>query len=59
MEMHWPQITMIVLLSLGAGMHIMKHGEPRTEKYNMFYQFVGIGITVTLLYFGGFFGKVM
>jgi len=53
--MGWPQITMIALWSFGLAIYMAKHGETHPD-YNAFSYAIGIAITATILYFGGFFG---
>jgi hypothetical protein len=48
----WPQIVMIALLALGWGISLVKHGEEAVIHFG--YRTLSIIITVTLLYFGGF-----
>lgn len=52
--MNWPQITMIVLLALGVGISMAKHGESRPP-YNGTVAIVAAAINAGLLYAGGFF----
>ena len=52
--MGWPQITMIVLLTLSFGITLAKHGEPRSD-HNAAAALVGLAIHIGLLYAGGFF----
>ncbi|RKO76174.1 transglycosylase SLT domain-containing protein [Pectobacterium parmentieri] len=55
--MNWPQITWIVLVSLGLGMTLMKHGEPRTDKHSVWWSLFGALATAWLLWSGGFFSQ--
>ncbi|KHS67332.1 lytic murein transglycosylase [Pectobacterium brasiliense] len=55
--MNWPQITWIVLVSLGLGMTLMKHGEPRTDKHSAWWALFGALATAWLLWCGGFFSQ--
>lgn len=55
--MNWPQITWIVLVSLGLGMTLMKHGEPRTDKHSFWWALFGALATAWLLWSGGFFSQ--
>lgn len=52
--MGWPQITMIVLLTLGVSLNLFKHGEARPP-YGFGSSVFGCAITVWLLLAGGFF----
>lgn len=53
--MHWPQITMIVLITLGLGVNLAEHGKPRTP-HNFIVSLISAGISVALMSAGGFFG---
>jgi len=55
MTFHWPQITIIVSLALNFGIALAKHGQPRSP-FNVGFTLLNIVISVTVLYFGGFFG---
>ncbi|MBN3132660.1 transglycosylase SLT domain-containing protein [Pectobacterium brasiliense] len=55
--MNWPQITWIALVSLGLGMTLMKHGEPRTDKHSVWWALFGALATAWLLWCGGFFSQ--
>ena len=54
--MHWPQVTMIVLLALKVGIHLAKHGEPIPFRYSFYKSLFGVGVFVTILWFGEFWG---
>lgn len=51
--MHWPQITMIALMSVSCAITAIKHGEPR-EPHSIWPQLISTAIIVGLLYAGGF-----
>ena len=51
------QIVMIVLICLGVGISIAKHGEQRTDKYNAWSTLISAAIEITVLALGGFFSK--
>jgi prepilin signal peptidase PulO-like enzyme (type II secretory pathway) len=51
----WPQIIVIVLASIGLGVHAVKCGEPISGRYDPVSRLVGIGVSFSLLYWGGFF----
>lgn len=55
MVFDWPQIIYLVLTLLGLGITLAKHGEPKKDKHNFYVTFVGSGLIVALLYWGGFF----
>ena len=50
-----PQICLIVLIALGLGISLAKHGEPRDDTYNFFTTLISSLIYVGLLILGGFF----
>lgn len=50
-----PQIIMIVILAMGLGIHITRHGEEREDEYNAVYATISTAIQVGLLIWGGFF----
>ena len=54
-KMHAPQIIMLVLIGLFLITHICKHGEER-PRYNGPLTFLDCVISVSILYWGGFFG---
>ena len=51
----WPQIVLIVLVAIGMGIEMTKDGQPKTGNHSFVYGSIGNLITLTLLYFGGFF----
>lgn len=53
--MKWPQITLIVMYALSLGIHLSKHGEERTDKYNFWNSLASVTIIFVLLNAGGFF----
>lgn len=53
--MHWPQITFLILMTIVGTAMLFSHGQ--TVKVNFFtWLLVTMPVTLTLLYFGGFFG---
>ena len=50
-----PQILIIFLWALGIGIEAAKHGQPKTGNHNFITQLIAVGISFTILYFGGFF----
>lgn len=50
------QIIITALYILSLGMHLAKHGEPKTGNYSFWVAFVSCTIEFMLLYFGGFYG---
>ena len=57
MTFHWPQITLIVLGAIGVGIHLAKHGQPKTEKFNGVTQMLVVSLEFWILYEGGFFSQ--
>ena len=52
--MNAPQITIIVLYAMQIGIALVKHGEPRKEKYSVWTTMLGTLIGVAILWWGGF-----
>lgn len=50
------QIIYLVLIFIGVGIAIGKHGESRYETYNGWVTFISAVIQIAILAFGGFFG---
>lgn len=50
-----PQICYIVIITLGLGISLAKHGEPQGD-YNFFNTLIASFIQIGLLMLGGFFG---
>jgi hypothetical protein len=48
------QLVYLSLTVLSLGISIAKHGEPRTP-HNCLVEIIGITISLSLLYWGGFF----
>lgn len=57
MILHWPQITLLILVFLQICIHMGKHGEPRGT-YNGGWRLLDAASLMILLYFGGFFTEV-
>ena len=55
MSQYWPQITYIVLVILGIGISLERHGKPKTGTYNVLVDLVGTAIGLFIVYSGGFF----
>lgn len=51
----WPQWAYVGLVLVGVGFVWGKHGEPRTERYNLFITLLASVPGWVMLYFGGFF----
>lgn len=52
--MSWQQILMIVMFAANLGIYMVKHGEPREDKYNFWIALIGGAIEMYILYSGGF-----
>ena len=52
--MGWPQILWIALSTMGLGISLVKHGEPRESKYNFWITLISLGFEVFILHSGGF-----
>lgn len=51
-----PQIIMIIILAMGVGINLVKHGEPKDGNYSFPISLISAAIEVGLLIWGGFFG---
>lgn len=54
MSIGLPQLIYLIMLALGLGIAMAKHGEPRPP-HDAGAALIGICIVLTLLYWGGFF----
>lgn len=54
MILHWPQITMLVLMAMSLGMSLVNDGKRRLQD-SFLRTLIGNVITIFLLYKGGFF----
>ena len=50
-----PQIIILVLIIVGLGINLAKHGEPKNENSNFWISLTNATVTLGLLYWGGFF----
>jgi hypothetical protein len=50
-----PQIILLVLIGLRLLITANKHGQPRTDKYNIFFALLDVGVLIWILIAGGFF----
>lgn len=57
MIFHWPQLIVIVLISSGVIVSLMKHNEYR-GRYNFWASAIAAVIEIWLLHSGGFFNQV-
>ena len=57
MTLHWPQITILILIVLQIGISLAKDGQPKTGKWSFGWSLFNASILLTLLYFGGFFNQ--
>lgn len=51
----WPQIIVIILMSVEVGCSMMQHGEPKRGEYSVWSTILSMAVVVGLLYWGGFF----
>jgi len=58
MILHWPQITIIALLSGGFAVSMIKHNEYK-GRYNFWVTGFASSIEVWILYSGGFFTQAI
>lgn len=56
MKFGFCQIALTALYIFSMGVHMAKHGEPRTGKYSFWAALIAAAIEIALLYFGGFYG---
>jgi hypothetical protein len=57
MTLHAPQLIFLALLAIGVGVHIARFGQPKKpDTHDLCDVLVGPGITLGLLWWGGFFG---
>jgi hypothetical protein len=54
--MGWPQITFIVLYALNIVFAAALHGQPKSGNWNVLSVVISSAISITILYFGGFWG---
>jgi hypothetical protein len=50
-----PQIILLTMIGIGLLLNAYKHGQPRTDKYNIFLKLIDAAIFIWILYAGGFF----
>lgn len=55
MIFHWPQILMVILLAIDAGVSLAQHGKPRSP-HSIWTSLIAIALNVWILSAGGFFG---
>ena len=53
--MNAPQILIIVITALGAGIALSEHGKPRTGTHNFWVWAIAVAIELSILNWGGFF----
>jgi hypothetical protein len=49
----WPQVTIIVLWTIGLMMHLLENGKPMAGKYNFFAKCAAVGLHFWILSAGG------
>jgi hypothetical protein len=57
----WPQIVFLIIVLLGLGVDLARHGERQTEvkKYNFWTSLISVLISCSLLYAGGFWDVLL
>ena len=55
MREYTPQIIMIAIFAMNFTINLMKHGQPRQDKYNVFSVIIDTFIEISILKWGGFF----
>ncbi|EIM6128850.1 lytic transglycosylase domain-containing protein, partial [Escherichia coli] len=53
--MYWPQVVWAVLVLLGLGSELARHGQVRTGKHSFWWRLFGSVTVAWLLWCGGFF----
>ncbi len=48
-------IIFLMLYGMDIGIYLIKHGEPKEGRYNIWHELIALSINITLLYFAGFF----
>jgi hypothetical protein len=54
----WPQITLAVVWVVSTLCYVALDGKPRTGKYNFGWHMVAFVVSMTILYYGGFWTAV-
>lgn len=54
--MHWPQITVIILMTISLACSLKDHGKVKTETENSWNMLVSVMLYSWLMWRGGFFG---
>lgn len=54
----WPQVTLSILMLINAGMVLDRMGKPKTGTYGFIELLIAPALSVTLLYFGGFYTSI-
>jgi hypothetical protein len=49
--MNYYFIALLILISMGLGINLARHGQPKKENYNFFTSLISVIIEVTLIYF--------
>ena len=55
--LHWPQLIWIGFLIVSLCVDGVRHGKPKSGKYDIYSSLVAYAINIALLYWGGFFGR--
>ena len=56
MKFGFCQLALTALYLMSLGIHLTRHGEPKTGKYSFWIALISCAIEFSLLYFGGFYG---
>lgn len=51
-----PQVIYLVLLLISTGIRIARYGEPKRDSYDFTDLVIAPALSISLLYWGGFFG---
>ncbi len=54
--MAWPQITLIILITINVTIALVQHGQSKGN-FNFFFASIDAALLVWILNAGGFFGK--
>jgi len=52
--MNGAQIAMCIIYGMNIGIGMVKHGEPKTDKYSFWTSLLSVGISIAILKWGGF-----
>lgn len=55
--LHWPQMLYLAMCVAGLCLETIRHGKPKTEKYDIWTSLIAQTLIWALLWWGGFFGS--